>query len=473
MGQLSKAERDLLQKLMKAREGRDSTVKQSKGHLKASGGVKKVKAKKGPGAKRRAKDLVDQFGLCPISLQVMRRPVLPSSGQAYDEVNIARFSAAGKAQCPVSGAPLECHRRGPSKGKVMLTPDYALRNVIRHQAQQAKVYIAPVDKEDLLKQIQALLTEPLGEDFAMVAPALAKAAVDDTFLGYVRLSELQSVMDQFAEVTLNAPDSKAARVFPMLVAECLACREPGLINTGIDFLAFDAAWNDGQVVQEALSVGQDPDCRGKVLTAMEAKFKNSKYGSLHVKGVLGFDTESVPVQQFQARCADHILQSTRHPLSKSELQEALNVALRVRDSLSGIDSNPRCPHDLWASAMAALKSRNRSLDAKNVDRLFGRDNRQVLASLAGSDPDLLHWHLMRQHGRALKLCIEVLGEDPGYDDPNCGMYSEDEEDFIGSDEEDDEDREAYNMANWQHTHPDWAARPALAVPHLVHVRRRS
>lgn len=29
--------------------------------------------------------------------------------------------------------------RGPSKGKVMLTPDYALRNVIRHQAQQAKV----------------------------------------------------------------------------------------------------------------------------------------------------------------------------------------------------------------------------------------------------------------------------------------------------------------------------------------------
>ena len=77
--------------------------------------------------------------LCPISLQVMRRPVLPSSGQAYDEVNIARFSAAGKAQCPVSGAPLECHRRGPSKGKVMLTPDYALRNVIRHQAVQAKV----------------------------------------------------------------------------------------------------------------------------------------------------------------------------------------------------------------------------------------------------------------------------------------------------------------------------------------------
>lgn len=38
-----------------------------------------------------------------------------------------------------------------------------------------QVYIAPVDKENLLKQIQALLTEPLGDDIDVVAPALAKA----------------------------------------------------------------------------------------------------------------------------------------------------------------------------------------------------------------------------------------------------------------------------------------------------------
>ena len=34
--------------------------------MKASGGVKKAKSKKGPGAKRRAKDLVDQFGCVPL-----------------------------------------------------------------------------------------------------------------------------------------------------------------------------------------------------------------------------------------------------------------------------------------------------------------------------------------------------------------------------------------------------------------------
>lgn len=37
-----------------------------------------------------------------------------------------------------------------------------------------QVFIAPVDKEDLLKQVQALHTEPLADDFPMVAPALAK-----------------------------------------------------------------------------------------------------------------------------------------------------------------------------------------------------------------------------------------------------------------------------------------------------------
>ena len=34
-----------------------------------------------------------------------RRPVLPSSGQAYDEINIIRFCSQGKKCCPVSGEP--------------------------------------------------------------------------------------------------------------------------------------------------------------------------------------------------------------------------------------------------------------------------------------------------------------------------------------------------------------------------------
>ncbi len=36
-------------------------------HVKVGGGVKKAKSKKGPGAKRRAKDLVDQFGCARVT----------------------------------------------------------------------------------------------------------------------------------------------------------------------------------------------------------------------------------------------------------------------------------------------------------------------------------------------------------------------------------------------------------------------
>ena len=34
--------------------------------------------------------ILEDIGLCPISMEPMRRPVLPSSGQAFDEINIVR-----------------------------------------------------------------------------------------------------------------------------------------------------------------------------------------------------------------------------------------------------------------------------------------------------------------------------------------------------------------------------------------------
>ena len=63
---------------------------------------KKKKGKKRKGAKSEkrhkseealsamAMSILDEIGRCPISMEPMRRPVLPSSGQAYDEINIVR-----------------------------------------------------------------------------------------------------------------------------------------------------------------------------------------------------------------------------------------------------------------------------------------------------------------------------------------------------------------------------------------------
>ncbi len=40
--------------------------------------------------KAMAMAILEDIGLCPISMEPMRRPVLPSSGQAFDEINIVR-----------------------------------------------------------------------------------------------------------------------------------------------------------------------------------------------------------------------------------------------------------------------------------------------------------------------------------------------------------------------------------------------
>ena len=48
-------------------------------------------------------------------------------------------------------------------------------------------------------------------------------------------------------------------------AECLACRAPPIVDVGLAQLALaDEAWTCPRVLEEALSVGQDPDCRGQV-----------------------------------------------------------------------------------------------------------------------------------------------------------------------------------------------------------------
>ena len=52
---------------------------------------KKKKKDKRPSKLLTAKTLLEEYGLCPISMEPMRRPVLPSSGQAFDEINIVRY----------------------------------------------------------------------------------------------------------------------------------------------------------------------------------------------------------------------------------------------------------------------------------------------------------------------------------------------------------------------------------------------
>ena len=64
-----------------------------------------------------------------------------------------------------------------------------------------------------------------------------------------------------------------------------------------------------------------------------------------------------------------------------EAEGVLNLALRVRQDLSGCESSGSTGYALWFLALQALKRTGQTLDLASMDRLFARDNRQVSAPL--------------------------------------------------------------------------------------------
>lgn len=65
-------------------------AKKKKGKKRKAGKGEKVTHKSDETLSAMAMSILDEIGRCPISMEPMRRPVLPSSGQAYDEINIVR-----------------------------------------------------------------------------------------------------------------------------------------------------------------------------------------------------------------------------------------------------------------------------------------------------------------------------------------------------------------------------------------------
>ena len=65
--------------------------------------------------------VLDSFQ-CPLTMEVMRNPVITADGQTYERVEIERWFAMGKSTIPITGAELL---------STNLTPNIALRNAIR------------------------------------------------------------------------------------------------------------------------------------------------------------------------------------------------------------------------------------------------------------------------------------------------------------------------------------------------------
>lgn len=135
---------------------------------------------------------------CPISLDLMRDPVIISTGQTYDRSSISRWLEEGHCTCPKTGQMLPNTR---------LVPNRALRNLI---LQWCTAYGVPYDPPEC--------TEPSAESFAGTSPSKAALAANRATAGLLiqRLADDGSTCAQTIaarEIRLLAKTGRENRAF--------------------------------------------------------------------------------------------------------------------------------------------------------------------------------------------------------------------------------------------------------------------
>ncbi|KAL6206746.1 hypothetical protein ACLB2K_023993 [Fragaria x ananassa] len=135
---------------------------------------------------------------CPISLDLMREPVIIATGQTYDRSSISRWLEEGHCTCPKTGQMLP-HTK--------LVPNKALRNLI---LQWCTAYGVPYDAPEC--------SEASAESFAGASPSKAALAANRATAGLLikRLAEDGSICAQTIaarEIRLLAKTGRENRAF--------------------------------------------------------------------------------------------------------------------------------------------------------------------------------------------------------------------------------------------------------------------
>lgn len=363
-----------------------------------------------------AEELLEQCK-CPISLELMRRPVLPSSGQAFDEINLKRWSLSGNTKCPVSGQDLRMH-----KDKVQYTKHHLLRNIIRQQAAKAKLYIPSTDKDQLLLELH----KP-----SRITKAL-QALFDDRCLGYIKKDMVMEVLKDM--VKKNKAVSKAQNkavpevegkpfnLLQMIIRCCLAARKDDLIKYGRKLLKSEAGlWRDPEIIAEVLGLAEDTEHRGNILLDIEGNFTEQKVGPKEfVRAVMRHHSDKNPVQRCLDKAANEVLafRSAAYDSaewSTEEKGELLNMALAAVH-LQCIDAG-LCYAQTgmgvtrWTKALADLQGLGCSLNRPNLEALFrSAVHAPALQQMSSSSArSVLEWH-MEKHPPSLvsMLCIDHI-----------------------------------------------------------------
>ncbi|KAL4420785.1 hypothetical protein ABPG75_010441 [Micractinium tetrahymenae] len=133
---------------------------------------------------------------CPISLQLMRDPVVvAATGQTYDRPCIERWLSQGNRSCPATGQSLA--------EPVQLVPNVALRNSIEEWAEKHAPWL--LDRQRRVKPV------PKEDQFGTIAPSAGAAGDPDLALA-IRLQqeELERLASQRRAAALGAGGAAAA-----------------------------------------------------------------------------------------------------------------------------------------------------------------------------------------------------------------------------------------------------------------------
>ncbi|XP_077213816.1 U-box domain-containing protein 1-like [Tasmannia lanceolata] len=106
---------------------------------------------------------------CPISLDLMRDPVIVASGHTYDRISIAQWINAGHHTCPKSGQKL-IH--------MALIPNYALKSLVYQWCQDNNVPLSDPSSSSLQKLLDGGSNSDLLVDKAVDHIAATKSAVE-------------------------------------------------------------------------------------------------------------------------------------------------------------------------------------------------------------------------------------------------------------------------------------------------------
>jgi len=93
-------------------------------------------------------------------------------------------------------------------------------------------------------------------------------------------------------------------------------------------------------------------CPLQVLVVLEGKVQRGTYQASHINTILGFETESVPVQQFQGRVAAAVIGHA----AKGDLREFAGMAPVVNLALR-VGSPPPFPLPICSSSAVSLNRR--------------------------------------------------------------------------------------------------------------------